>query len=231
MSRGHPSFVITEEFTSSASSEPSPPLSSRERIVEIARRLFIEEGYLGVSMQQIADIAGLRKASLYHHFRSKDSLFADVMAEMMDRILLEFAEVDLDDGPIEEQLRQIALINFRRFDQPEIHRLAMDFFKHVPESEHTEVHERLRGMQRVFTEIFERAIERGELRAVEPHYAATLFFHMMMALAHQDPEFETVAPPPADEAAALVIDVLMHGLSRKLEGTECAAGPSSAREA
>ena len=85
--------------------------SSRERIVDTARRLFIESGYLGVSMQQIADITGLRKASLYHHFRSKDSLFADVMAELMDRLLREFEAVDLEDIPVEEQLRQIALIN------------------------------------------------------------------------------------------------------------------------
>jgi TetR/AcrR family transcriptional repressor of mexJK operon len=214
MSRGHSSFVIVEESKSKSTAEAAAPPSSRQRIVDIARRLFIEEGYLGVSMQQIADIAGLRKASLYHHFRSKESLFADVMAELMDRILRDFAEVDLEDEPIEEQLRQIALINYRQFDQPEIHRLAMDFFKHVPESEHTEVHQRLRSMQSVFSDIFERAIERGELQPINPHYAATLFFHMMMALAHQDPEFETVPPPPADEAASLVIDVLLHGLSR-----------------
>jgi TetR/AcrR family transcriptional repressor of mexJK operon len=207
--------VTTEELDSTSSPESSPQSSSRQRIVDIARRLFIEDGYLGVSMQQIADIAGLRKASLYHHFRSKESLFADVMAELMDRILRDFATVDLDDAPLEEQLRQIALINYRQFDQPEIHRLAMDFFKHVPESEHTEVHERLRSMQAVLSDIFERAIERGEMRPINPHYAATLFFHMMMALAHQEPEFETVPPPPADEAAALVIDVLLHGLAGK----------------
>jgi TetR/AcrR family transcriptional repressor of mexJK operon len=215
MSRGYSSFVVTEEFSTTSSSEAAPPPTSRQRIVDIARRLFIDEGYLGVSMQQIADIAGLRKASLYHHFRSKESLFADVMAELMDRILRDFAAVDLDDAPLEEQLRQIALINYRQFDQPEIHRLAMDFFKHVPESEHTEVHDRLRSMQAVFSDIFERAIERGEMRPINPHYAATMFFHMMMALAHQEPEFAAVPPPPADEAAALVIDVLLHGLAGK----------------
>jgi hypothetical protein len=37
----------------------------------------------------------------------------------------------------------------------------------------------------------------------------------MMALAHQEPEFETVPPPPADEADALLIDVLLHGLAGK----------------
>lgn len=222
--------MITEERTSPSARETPAP-SSRQRIIDIARRLFIEEGYLGVSMQQIADIAGLRKASLYHHFRSKESLFADVMAELMDQILSELSDVDLDDEPIEEQLRQIALINYRQFDQPEIHRLAMDFFKHVPESEHTEVHERLRSMQAVFSDLFERAIERGELRAINPHYAATMFFHMMMALAHQDPEFETVPPPPAEEAASLVIDVLLYGLSRNLEESKRANQPSGSRKA
>lgn len=208
-------MAIPETFTSTSSTDSSTPPTSRQRIVDIARRLFIEEGYLGVSMQQIADVSGLRKASLYHHFRSKDSLFADVMAQLMDRLLLEFATVDLTDAPIEEQLRQIALINYHQFDQPEISRLAQDFFKHVPESEHTEVHERLRSMQGVFSDIFERAIERGELVPINPHYAATMFFHMMMALAHQEPEFATVPPPPADEAASLVVQVLLHGLSGK----------------
>jgi TetR/AcrR family transcriptional repressor of mexJK operon len=205
--------VITEELKSTSTAAAPAPPSSRQRIVDTARRLFIEEGYLGVSMQQIADITGLRKASLYHHFRSKESLFADVMAQLMDQILADFASVDLTDAPLKEQLRQIALINYRQFDQPEIHRLAMDFFKHVPETEHAEVHQRLRTMQAVFADIFERAIERGEVRAVNPFYAATMFFHMMMALSHQDPEFEAVAPPPPDEAAALVIDILLNGLA------------------
>lgn len=213
MSRGHSSFVITEEFTSTSSSEPSAPPTSRQRIVDTARRLFIEEGYLGVSMQQIADITGLRKASLYHHFRSKESLFSYVMTQLIDRILLEFEDVDLNGAPIEDQLRQVAEINYRQFDQPEIHRLAMDFFKHVPESEHTEVHDRLRGMQDVFADIFQRAIERGEIRNIEPHYAATIFFHMMMALAKSDEDFQVMKPPPPEEAADLVVSILLHGLS------------------
>jgi len=206
--------VVTEELESNRAASAAPS-SSRQRIVDTARRLFIEEGYLGVSMQQIADISGLRKASLYHHFRSKESLFADVMIQLIDRILVEFEQVDLEDGPIDKQLEQVALINYRQFDQPEIHQLAMDFFKHVPESEHTEIHERLRSMQGVFADIFARAIERGELIDIEPQYAATLFFHMMMALAHNERDFQAVAPPPAEEAAKLVVQVIMHGLGGK----------------
>jgi TetR/AcrR family transcriptional repressor of mexJK operon len=206
--------VVTEELEANAA-PGAAPITSRQRIVDTARRLFIEEGYLGVSMQQIADITGLRKASLYHHFRSKESLFADVMIQLIDRILLEFEEVDLEDGPIQEQLEQVALINYRQFDQPEIHKLAMDFFKHVPESEHTEIHERLRSLQVVFADIFARAVERGELRAIDPNLAATLFFHMMMALTHDEPEFNVFSPPPPEEAAALVVQVILNGLASR----------------
>lgn len=207
--------MITEELEAGTATDAATPSTSRQRILDIARRLFIEEGYLGVSMQQIADVAGLRKASLYHHFRSKDSLFADVMTQLLDRILLDFEAVDLTDAPIGEQLRQLALINYRQFDQPEIHRMAMDFFKNVPETEHTEIHERLRSMQDVFADLFERAIARGELRGINPQYAATIYFHMMMSLAREDQHFEAFDPPSPEEAAALVVDVLLNGLAPK----------------
>lgn len=205
--------MITEALETETSA--AAPSSSRQRILDIARRLFMEEGYLGVSMQQIADVSGLRKASLYHHFTSKESLFADVMTQLMDHILQELTAVDMTDAPIAEQLRQIALINYRQFDQPEIHRMAMDFFKNVPEAEHTEIHERLRSMQNVFADLFERAIERGEMRGINPQYAATMYFHMMMSLAREDQHFEAFEPPSPEDAAALVVDVLLNGLAPK----------------
>lgn len=207
--------MITKEREDGAACDQAIPPSSRQRIIDTARDLFLDQGYLGVSMQQIADASRLRKASLYHHFRGKEDLFAAVMAKLMDRLLLEFEESDLPTGTIGERLARIAEINFRRFDQPEIHQLAMDFFKNVPESDHEAVHERLREMEALFAGIFERAIESGELEPIDPHYAATMFFHMMMALAHDPNGYRTIPPPPPDQAAALVVRVMLHGLARK----------------
>ena len=164
-------------------------------------------------MQQIADASGLRKASLYHHFKSKEDLFAAVMAKEMDRILLELAELDLSSGTIEDQLTRIAFVNQSQFDRPDMHQLAMDFFKNVPEVNHEEVHHRLREMEAYLAGIFERAIASGELIPFNPNYAATMFFHMMMAFGH-DPNHSFQPPPPA-EAAALVTQVLLHGLARR----------------
>ena len=48
-----------------------------------ATRLFAERGYDGTSVQQIADAVGIRKPSLLYHFKSKDELRENVIAEML----------------------------------------------------------------------------------------------------------------------------------------------------
>lgn len=51
-------------------------LSTRDRIVAAANSLFYREGIGRVSVDAIAEAAGLTKKSLYYHFRSKDDLIA-----------------------------------------------------------------------------------------------------------------------------------------------------------
>lgn len=202
--------MITEERLNASAAVPP---SSRERIVATARDLFIERGYPGVSMQQIADASGLRKASLYHHFKSKEALFAEVMAVEMDQLLDDFREADRAAGTIGNRLEAIALINYRRFAQPDVFQMAQDFFKYVPDSDHEEVHKRLREMERFFADVFAQAIATGEIQDVDPDVAATMYFHMMMALAKDPHHYRTTAPPPPEEAARLVARVMLYGLS------------------
>lgn len=55
----------------------------RSEILSQATRLFAEQGYDGTSVQQIADAVGIRKPSLLYHFKSKDQLRDNVLAEML----------------------------------------------------------------------------------------------------------------------------------------------------
>jgi TetR/AcrR family transcriptional regulator, transcriptional repressor for nem operon len=53
--------------------------TSIEQIVSEARELFRERGYAGASMQDLADRVGIKKASLYTRFASKEALVAPVL--------------------------------------------------------------------------------------------------------------------------------------------------------
>lgn len=55
-----------------ARSEPS----TRDRIISAASKLFYSDGIKGVSVDAVAEKAGLTKRTLYYHFRSKDDLVA-----------------------------------------------------------------------------------------------------------------------------------------------------------
>jgi AcrR family transcriptional regulator len=60
--------------------------SSRSDLLAIARALFADHGYAGVSMADIASKAGLKKSSLFHHFPTKDGLYRDVLDQVLGEI-------------------------------------------------------------------------------------------------------------------------------------------------
>jgi TetR/AcrR family transcriptional regulator len=59
--------------------EAAIELAGRERLLASAQRLFAERGFASVSIQQIALAAGLSKATVFHHFPTKESLYLEVV--------------------------------------------------------------------------------------------------------------------------------------------------------
>jgi AcrR family transcriptional regulator len=54
--------------------------ATRERIISAASKLFYSDGIRAVSVDAVAEKAGLTKRTLYYHFRSKDDLVAAYLA-------------------------------------------------------------------------------------------------------------------------------------------------------
>jgi AcrR family transcriptional regulator len=83
-------------------------LSTRDRIITAASKLFYSEGIRGVSVDAVAEKAGVTKRTLYYHFRSKDDLVAAYL-EARDQPNLAlfrrwFAETD---GTLADKVRGI----------------------------------------------------------------------------------------------------------------------------
>ncbi len=55
-------------------------METRDHIVDVANRLFYEEGIRAVSVDTISKKAGISKKTLYYHFTSKDDLIAASLA-------------------------------------------------------------------------------------------------------------------------------------------------------
>ncbi|MEI8360473.1 MAG: helix-turn-helix domain-containing protein, partial [Deltaproteobacteria bacterium] len=60
--------------------------SSRDKILDAAEGLFARRGYAAVGLRELAEVVGLGKSSLFHHFESKPQLYAAVSARILKRI-------------------------------------------------------------------------------------------------------------------------------------------------
>jgi len=60
--------------------------AGRRRILDNAARLFREHGYAATSLRDIADSTGMKAASLYYHFESKDEIVGEVLRIGVERV-------------------------------------------------------------------------------------------------------------------------------------------------
>jgi AcrR family transcriptional regulator len=58
----------------------------REAIIARAAELFARQGYHATSMNQLAEAAGLSKATLYHYYRDKDALLVHIADGHVSRL-------------------------------------------------------------------------------------------------------------------------------------------------
>jgi TetR/AcrR family transcriptional repressor of mexJK operon len=56
---------------------------TRAAVVDAARALFLEQGYAGTTMEQIAARAGLTKRTVYNNYGDKDALFTRIVADVL----------------------------------------------------------------------------------------------------------------------------------------------------
>lgn len=74
-------------------------------ILEAARKVFLENGFDGATMQKIADEAGINKALLHYYFRSKDRLFEAVFFEAFSRMVPNLLKIFTSEVDFLEKIR------------------------------------------------------------------------------------------------------------------------------
>ncbi|AYG68455.1 MULTISPECIES: TetR/AcrR family transcriptional regulator [unclassified Rhizobium] len=90
------------------------PQPTRDRILQSAGKLFHQDGIRAISVDAIAEKAGVTKRTLYYHFRSKDDLIAAHLQARDEPNLVLFKRwFEETDGDIAEKVAGI----FRRLAQ------------------------------------------------------------------------------------------------------------------
>ncbi|WP_232666998.1 TetR/AcrR family transcriptional regulator [Pseudonocardia sp. TRM90224] len=170
----------------------------RRSILEAARTVFLQNGYAGTSMDQIAALAAVSKQTVYKNFVDKERLFTEVItgniaeAESRSQSLLD-ALPDSDDPrrDLQEFARQHIvtvmqphLVRMRRILISEADRfpeLARTWFESGPERGHATLAER-----------FAELTDRGHLHIDDPLLAAQHFNWLVLSIPLNQAMFRAV---------------------------------------
>ncbi|HMG13903.1 MAG TPA: helix-turn-helix domain-containing protein, partial [Saprospiraceae bacterium] len=81
-------------------------ISTEDKIIDAAKKVFLQQGYSGARMQDIADAAGINKALLHYYFRNKDKLFELIFLQCTQKMIPTINSVFDSDEDIFNKIRQ-----------------------------------------------------------------------------------------------------------------------------
>lgn len=189
-----------------------PEESGRDRILNVARDLFIERGFAEVSMQQIAEAANLRKASIYHHFPSKVDLFVAVTKREIVALYEQTTAAVTESDDLVSQLRAIARVWLFEFRGDHV-RMVRDVYENVPMDQQVQFEAELSSFIAVIADTFKRAAAAGEIRPIDPTVAAAVFFDIVSGWVYRAYADPGTMPSDPDAAVAIMTDILLFGIA------------------
>ncbi len=173
----------------------------KEAMLSAAADLFLENGYDGVSMDLVADRAGVSKQTVYSHFGNKDALFASCVTCKMEEYGLGPALLD-HDLPAREGLSRIGQHFNALLLSPEAVRMKRLMCAHAesnPKLSELFYQAGPAMMKEIFADYLDRQVARGQLQIEDTALAARHFLYMIQGDAHMMALLNISEAPSAKE--------------------------------
>jgi AcrR family transcriptional regulator len=190
-------------------------METHENILKIARRLFTSQGYTATSIRQIAEEAGIGKATVYHHFTDKQAILEALLAQSSRQSPDVFRNLQAGQDPhsviraatqasLNYLFENADLLQMVRREVPELrHKMMADygvFFK---------------AFSMLISESLQRGRQAGVFREMDPSLGTRVLLTMIQgtfALTFMSGE----PPLPAEEASAPLLDIFFRGIENRV---------------
>jgi len=191
----------------------TPSLLVRERILSEAARLFVSQGYDGISMREIASACSLSKAGIYYHFKDKQDLFLALLLDNLEQVSKLVADVRSAGGSARDQIEAFTrgLFEHLSANQRAVIRLANQEISKLS----AEIREEF-GIKYYalfigpLQDIFAEGIQNGELRNLDSLACTWVLLGMLYPLFSSAGD---TRPEAGSKALETALDIFFNGLS------------------
>ena len=168
-------------------------MSTKEKILDAALTLFAENGYDGTSVEQIANIVGIKAPSIYKHYKGKEDIL-NALIDSAERRYEEMFGSEKNIGRVPQSREEFIKVTMERISftmrDPIIRKtrmlLVQEQFRNERISEVTTRHQ-LDGIQGMFAKIIKGMMDEGIVKNDDPALlAAELTAPAVLQIARSD---------------------------------------------
>jgi len=153
---------------------------TRDHILEAAAQIFRTKGFHAASMRDIAEAVDLQKASLYHHFSSKQEILLELLDKGLDLLTAQLADICLQPISPEQKLRA-AMVSYLQNISDHLDLAAVLLLEHrslAPRlrARHTKRRDKF---EKVWRDLIQEGIDTGIFDCPDPAMAARILLGSM----------------------------------------------------
>jgi len=182
---------------------------TKEKILEIARQKFFQDGFVKTSIDEIAREYHISKKTIYKHFKSKDDLLTGVVKDFTGRVTNTIIEImKSKKNSIEKLIDVLDLIqnSIRQFSL----RYIDDIQKHKPKLWNYIEKFRKENLEKIVYQTIEEGKKEGLFNDVNPDIVFRIFYGAVRNVI--SPDFLITSPISRDEAIDETFEILLNGV-------------------
>lgn len=182
---------------------------TKEKILEIARQKFFQDGFVKTSIDEIAREYHISKKTIYKHFKSKDDLLTGVVKDFTGRVTNSIIEImKSKKNSIEKLIDVLDLIqnSIRQFSL----RYIDDIQKHKPKLWNYIEKFRKENLEKIVYQTIEEGKKEGLFNNVNPDIVFRIFYGAVRNVI--SPDFLITSPISRDEAIDETFEILLNGV-------------------
>jgi AcrR family transcriptional regulator len=192
-------------------------LTTRDKILKVAQKLFARHGYDGTTTKELAEKAGIAEGTLFRHFTNKKAILVEIATqgwvELLTDLLTELSEMASYEAISQVMYKRMLRLG-DNYDMMRVCFMEVQFHQDLRDRIQSEVIEKMTDVAEAF---FQTAMERGVYRRMNPRVIAQVFLGMFVVAGFSH---ETLVQPGANpqevkEMAEGLADIFLNGVLAK----------------
>lgn len=178
-------------------------------LLELAKDLFARRGYIGASLRDLAEVAGVTAAAVYYHFAKKEDLLRQIIFDGLEELSEKVVSALAGEGIPEQRLEALVRAHLGyNVECPRESRIIIEDSRFLNEVDYAAVREKQMAILNAYRACIRQVIAAGRLGDVDPSLVA---FGIISVIGGWYRWYREDGPVPKDQAFEYMVGFAMAG--------------------